>query len=284
MADEGNDKLSIGARQLRELREAEDARKAVARAQAASAQQGPPAAATWPAPPTSPGTPSAPVDGSTAGGWAAPASDPAAPPPGWWLASDGNWYPPQAYGAYGAPTTPKSKAPVIIAGIGLGVLGLVVISIIAITVLGTTRHPVTAGTQDGFSAEFPIHPKRSIQNASQLGSQLQVTVYESVTNKEDVGVAFTDLPTTPIPAFIQRGLDASVDGVAAKTGTTVQSRSNTTFLGTGAEDAVLSGSGRAARVRVFVVGSRLYEISGFTKDPGAVHPDYDRLLATFTLK
>ena len=35
-----------------------------------------------------------------------PTPPPAPPTPGWWLASDGNWYPPQAAPGGAAPTTP----------------------------------------------------------------------------------------------------------------------------------------------------------------------------------
>jgi hypothetical protein len=40
-----------------------------------------------------------------------PAPSPAPPVPGWWLASDGNWYPPQAAPGGAAPPTPYGPAP-----------------------------------------------------------------------------------------------------------------------------------------------------------------------------
>ena len=41
-----------------------------------------------------------------------PQTPPPAPPvPGWWLASDGNWYPPQAAPGGAAPPTPYGPAP-----------------------------------------------------------------------------------------------------------------------------------------------------------------------------
>ncbi len=76
------------------------------------------------------------------------------PAPGWWLASDGNWYPPQATPG-GPPPAPGLQVPVpgqwypppaasttgrtvaiVLGVVAAGVFGLVALSILAITFLG----------------------------------------------------------------------------------------------------------------------------------------------------
>ncbi|MDQ1401876.1 MAG: hypothetical protein QOG03_192 [Actinomycetota bacterium] len=277
MAEGSDDRLSIGARHLQELREAQAAEAASARAAAAAAA----------------GAPTAP--GVTSGGGSGPGT------PGWWEASDGQWYPPEARPSsvqqWAAPGTPPSTglgvgAKIALAIVG-GLVGLVVISIIAVTTLGRTVKKTTdaasgpgfaAGTSDGFVARFPTHPKRTEQTVSLTGLEVTVVLYDSLTSDEEAGISLTRFPSTPDPSDVQRILDGAVDGGASKTGATVVSRGTTTFVGVPAEDAVMTKSGAAIRVRVFLAGPRLFTVTSVTRTTADARPGYDRLVASFTLQ
>ena len=143
-----------------------------------------------------------------------------------------------------------------------------------------TPKPFVA-TDAGFSAVFPTTPQRSTQNTTQTGVSLTMTLYLATTNDEQVAVGYAQLPLAPQGSAIQAGLDGAVDGSAKNTGGTIVSRSNTTFLGQPAEDAVVQAQGAVAHERIVFIGSKLYVLEGITRSLDAKHPHYDTLLATF---
>jgi hypothetical protein len=143
-----------------------------------------------------------------------------------------------------------------------------------------TPKPFVA-TDAGFSAVFPTTPQQSTQNTTQTGVSITMTLYLATTNDEQVGVGVAQLPLAPQGAAIQAGLDGAVDGSAKNTNGTIVSRSNTTFLGQPAEDAVIQAQGAVAHERVFFTGSKIWVLEGITRSLDAKHPHYDTLVATF---
>jgi hypothetical protein len=149
---------------------------------------------------------------------------------------------------------------------------------------GSTPSPSTTpftATDAGFSAVFPATPKRSTQNIDQPGIKTTMTLYLATTNDEQIGVAEEQLPNAPQGPAIQAGLDGGIEGSAKSSNGTILSRSNTTFLGQPAEDAVIQTQGAAVHERLVFIGSKLFVLEGITRTATDKHPDYDRLLATF---
>jgi len=136
-------------------------------------------------------------------------------------------------------------------------------------------------TDSGFSAVFPATPARSTQNINQPGINTTLTLYLATTNTEQVAVGYEPLPVAPTGDAIQTSLDGGVAGSAKNVNGTVASKSNTTFLGQPAEDAVIQAQGTVVRERIFFVGSKLYVLEGITSSIDVKHPSYDTLLATF---
>lgn len=143
-----------------------------------------------------------------------------------------------------------------------------------------TATPYVA-TESGFSAVFPATPAKQSQPITQAGLNLVATLYTATTNDEQVIVAYQPLPVAPTSAEVQARLDGGVDGSASNISGTILSRSNTTFLGQPAEDAVIQAQGTIVRERIVFFGSKLYLFEGLTQTVDAKHPAYDKLLATF---
>ncbi len=108
-----------------------------------------------------------------------------------------------------------------------------------------------------------------------------MTLYIATTNDEQVAIAYEKLPAAPQGSAVQQGLDGGVDGSAKNTNGTIVSRSNTTFLGQPAEDAVIQAQGTVVHERVVFIGDKLYVLEGITGSVSAKHPAYDKMLATF---
>jgi hypothetical protein len=147
----------------------------------------------------------------------------------------------------------------------------------------TTPTPAApyVATESGFSAVFPATPAKQTQNINQAGLSLVATLYTATTNDEQVIVAYQPLPVAPTSSEVQARLDAGVDGSSSNVGGTILSRSNTTFLGQPAEDAVIQAQGTVVHERIVFFGSKLYLFEGLTQTTAAKHPAYDKLLATF---
>jgi hypothetical protein len=136
-------------------------------------------------------------------------------------------------------------------------------------------------TDAGFSAVFPTTPQRQTQNINQTGVATTMTLYLATTNDEQVAVGYEKLPAAPQGSAVQAGLDGGIDGSAKNTNGTIVSRSNTTFLGHPAEDAVVQAQGSVVHERLVFIGDKLYIFEGITGSMSAKHPWYDKLLATF---
>jgi hypothetical protein len=136
-------------------------------------------------------------------------------------------------------------------------------------------------TDSGFSAVFPGTPARQTQKINQPGINTDLILYVATTNDEQVIVGYEQLPLAPTGAETQSRLDAGVDGSSSNVKGTILSRSNTTFLGKPAEDAVIQAEGTVVHERIVFFGSKLYLFEGLTRTADAKHPAYDKLLATF---
>src|SRR2546423_2419335 len=140
-----------------------------------------------------------------------------------------------------------------------------------------TATPYVA-TESGFSAVFPATPAKQTQKVNQPGINADLTLYTATTNDEQVIVGYEPLPLAPQGSEIQSRLDAGVAGSASNTNGTVLSKSNTTFLGQPAEDAVLQTQGAVVHERIVFFGAKLYIFEGITRTTDAKHPAYDKLL------
>jgi hypothetical protein len=136
-------------------------------------------------------------------------------------------------------------------------------------------------TESGFSAVFPATPAKQTQKVNQPGINADLTLYTATTNDEQVIVGYEPLPLAPQQSEIQSRLDAGIAGSASNTSGTVLSKSNTTFLGQPAEDAVIQAQGAVVHERIVFFGSKLYIFEGITRTTDAKHPAYDTMLATF---
>jgi hypothetical protein len=136
-------------------------------------------------------------------------------------------------------------------------------------------------TDSHFSAVFPAKPQRQTQAINETGLNTTMTLYIATTNDEQVAVAYQKLPSPPDPAGVKAGLDGGVNGSAQNVKGTIVSRSNTTFLGQPAEDAVIQAQGTVVHERIVFIGDGLYVLEGITNSVSAKHPAYDKMLATF---
>jgi len=137
--------------------------------------------------------------------------------------------------------------------------------------------PYTAG--DGrFKAEFPKTPVREENPVSVAGLDLVVVSYSTEGTNEALTVGYADYPQVQDPAGV---LDAAAEGSAAKIGGTVESKTDTTFLGLPAKDVVISTTGAGLYERIFLVENRLYTLVGVS--PYGRPASYDHLLQTFAL-
>jgi hypothetical protein len=132
----------------------------------------------------------------------------------------------------------------------------------------------------GFSAVFPVTPTRQ---AFPLESDptLQSIFYNANTADEDVSVTYSLHPSAPTAATIAAVLVDSVDEAAAASHGVVSSMNPVTYLGSSAEDAVITTADLVDYLRVLVIGPKFYLLQDFIAIGDTSHPDYDELLATF---
>ncbi len=141
------------------------------------------------------------------------------------------------------------------------------------------QQPVAYSADDGrFKAEFPSAPTREENPVSVAGLDLVIVTYSTQTKKDALTVGYTDYPEVADPAQV---LDGAADGSASNVGGTIESKTDTTFLGHPAKDVVISTSDAGVYERIFLVDNRLYMLIGVAQAgrPAA----YDRLLETFAL-
>jgi hypothetical protein len=132
----------------------------------------------------------------------------------------------------------------------------------------------------GFSAVFPVTPTRVV-SPLENDVTLQKVLYDATTATEDVSVLYALHPVAPTAAEVQQVLAENVNLAAAGIDGVVTSMSPLTYLGSPAEDAVITTPDQIDRLRVVIIGAKFYAIQGFTPVTATAHPEYDELLATF---
>jgi hypothetical protein len=140
--------------------------------------------------------------------------------------------------------------------------------------------PFAQTSEDGkFTAEFPSVPKRAETPISAAGLDLVVVSYATDNDDESVIVGYTDYPTED---FDTTGvLDAAAEGSASNVDGTIESSTDTTFVGQPAKDVVITTKEATVNERLFLVGHRLYTIIGVAKSGRPA--SYDHLIDTFVL-
>jgi hypothetical protein len=102
------------------------------------------------------------------------------PGPGWWKASDGNWYPPQAQGQTPGMPPPASKAGKGCLYVAIGVFVvfalIAVVAIVAIVFLGTTTTNKLSKIGEELSAPATVDPSRPDAQKSDKVAELGQTV------------------------------------------------------------------------------------------------------------
>jgi hypothetical protein len=159
----------------------------------------------------------------------------------------------------------------------LGVLLLgVSLSAAACTATGsepTASAPVLQAFPDeAFTAEFPDSPKREEQTASVAGVDVKLVTY----SVGELAVGYVNYPTS-----LAGSLDGAVKGAADNIDGTVQTRTDTTFMGHPATDVVIKAPEGIVHTRLVLRGQRLYSLIGAGKD--GPPPAYARLVETFVL-
>ena len=131
---------------------------------------------------------------------------------------------------------------------------------------------VQAFPAEGFTAEFPTAPTREEDKAAAAGVDITLITYRV----GDLVVGYVNYPTTLVAS-----LDAAVKGAADNIKGTIQSRSDTTFMGHPATDVVIKAPDGVVHTRMVLRGQRLYSLVGAGKSgPPA---SYARLVETFVL-
>ena len=133
--------------------------------------------------------------------------------------------------------------------------------------------------QDGrFTAEFPTAPEREENTLTAAGLDLVVVSYTTATDDESVIVGYTDYPEGIGGDSV---LEGAAEGSAANVNGTIQSKTDTTFVGQPAKDVVVTTDEATVNERIFLVGNRLYTLIGVARSGRPA--SYDRLLETFAL-
>jgi len=133
--------------------------------------------------------------------------------------------------------------------------------------------------EDGrFTAEFPTSPVRGQEAVTAAGFDLVIVMYSTETDKESVMVGYTDYPEGLGSEGV---LDGAAEGSAANINGTIQSKTDTTFVGHPAIDVVVTTAEATVHERIFLVDNRLYTVLGVSRSGRPA--SYDRLLETFAL-
>jgi hypothetical protein len=144
---------------------------------------------------------------------------------------------------------------------------------------GANQTPFVA-TDAGFRAVFPAPPTR---HAGPLENDviLQSIFYAAATAGEDVSVTYSLHPTAPPAGTMAAVLDDGVQEAAAAISGVVTTMTPITYLGSPAEDAVITTSDQVDHLRIVVIGAKFYVLQGFTAVTDTAHPGYDELVASF---
>ncbi len=138
--------------------------------------------------------------------------------------------------------------------------------------------PIVQAVPEGqFTAEFPRPPVRQENRVTVSGVDLVIVTYKTDTASESVAVAYVDYPEE---ALAPNALDGAAEGSAANVGGTIESKTETTFMGHPTMDVVIKVPQGFAHERLILRGTRLYNLIG----AGPSRPaSYDRLVETFVL-
>ena len=145
----------------------------------------------------------------------------------------------------------------------------------------TASAPVLQEVPEGkFSAEFPSAPVREETKTSASGVDLLFISYQTERGGESVIVGYVDYPKG---VQLSNVLDGAAAGAAANVKGTIQSRTDTTFMGHPATDVVIKTEDALVYGRLVLRGNRLYTLVGVDVGAPGRPAAYDRLVETFVL-
>lgn len=136
----------------------------------------------------------------------------------------------------------------------------------------TSTPVLQAFPAEAFTAEFPGGPTREEQKATVAGVEVTLVMYQV----GELAVGYVNYPPS-----LSGSLDGAVKGAADNIKGTVQSRTDTTFMGHPATDVVLKSPDGIVHTRLVLRGQRLYSLIGAGKN--GPPPAYARLVETFVL-
>jgi hypothetical protein len=136
----------------------------------------------------------------------------------------------------------------------LGVL-LIGVSLGAAACTSTTGGDVKVSTpvlqsfpDEAFTAEFPEGPRREEEKTTVAGVEVTMVMY----SVGELAVGYVNYPTS-----LAGSLDGAVKGAADNINGTLQSRTDTTFMGHPATDIVIKSSDAVVHNRLVMRGQRL---------------------------
>jgi hypothetical protein len=159
-------------------------------------------------------------------------------------------------------------------------LGVLLIGVSLSAAACTSTEPAPEATapvlqtfpDEAFTAEFPAGPKREVQRTTAAGVEIEFVTYQT----GDLVVGFVEYPKS-----LSGSLDGAVKGAADNVKGTVQSRTDTMFMGHPATDVVIKAPEGIVHSRLVLRGNRLYTLIG--AGPSGPPPAYARLVETFVL-
>src|SRR5262245_2198347 len=149
------------------------------------------------------------------------------------------------------------------------------------------KPPMTefTSTEYKFKAKFPGKPKEQEQSA--LGIKFRMFATESRNGAYMVGVADMPIPANEPSELIEQRLDGSRDGAIKNVGGTLKSSSPIKLAGKypGREftASITQPAPGLLRARVYLVGTRLYQVMVLGKDSYATSTEANTFLDSFQL-
>ena len=140
-----------------------------------------------------------------------------------------------------------------------------------------------APTEGRFKAAMPTAPTMRKQQVKTATGQLSVTMYVAEGRNDAVFVvSYTDYPEADLKkGAVEKRLDHARDGAVASAGGKLRSEQAIKLKGhPGREIVVEKGSEVLARMRIFLVNGRLYQVMVLGKAPA---DDVKSFLASFEL-
>lgn len=140
-----------------------------------------------------------------------------------------------------------------------------------------SRTPVVQTVPEGqFTAEFPTAPVYKEETFTAAGQTLVLNSYMGETAGETVAVGYVDYPKG-----LTLSLSGAAEGSASSMNGTIQTRSETTFMGHPTLDVVLTTPEGQVYARYVLRERRLYTLIGVGADGKPA--SYDRLVETFVM-